>query len=98
MMFDLIIKQLSSPSTSKMMAGKLKELFSFLATEFKCEISDIGLFLKLEQVPAKDKAGKEIPGQTEAGAIIYVYVKGAAVQKIGIAEFLALATSGKKAK
>jgi hypothetical protein len=96
-MFDLILKQLASPSTGKMMTGKLKELFSFLCTEFKCERKDVGLFLKLEMVPVKDKAGKElVPEQLEEDAIIYVYVNNKAVQKIGIAEFLALATSGKK--
>ena len=93
-MMDLIIKQLASPSTGKMMTGKLKELFGFLAKEFKCEQADVGLFLKLEQIPVKDKEGKETDVREE-GAIIYVYVKGAAVQKIGIAEFLALATKGK---
>lgn len=96
-MFDLILKQLASPSTGKMMTGKLKELFSHLATEAKCEMKDIGLYLKLEQVPVKGKDGKPTAdGKTEEGAIIYVYVKNAPVQQIGIAEFLALATSGKK--
>lgn len=94
-MFDLILKQLASPSTTKMLAGKLKEMFSFLATEFKCEIKDIGLFLKLEQVPEKGKDGKET-GKTVEEAIIYVYANNQAVQKITVADFLALATRGGK--
>jgi hypothetical protein len=95
MMFDLILKQLASPSTGKMLGGKLKELFSFLATEFKCDVKDIGLFLKLEQIPENGKDGKPT-GKMVEEAIIYIYANNQAVQKITVAEFLALATKGGK--
>lgn len=94
-MFELILKQFASPSTGKMLGGKLKEMFSFLATEFKCEIKDIGLFLKLENIPEKGKDGKET-GKMVEEALIYVYAKNQAVQKITVAEFLAMATRAGK--
>ena len=91
----MIQKQLSSPGTQKMIAGKVEEMYSHLAEQFKCNRNDVALLLKLEEVPTKDKEGNiqmsaEGEVQKEIKAIIYVLVQGNAVQKIAIDQFLSM--------
>ena len=169
MIIDMMIKGLQNPSAQKMMNGKMREMFDFLAEMTGTTRNDVGLFMKLENVPVKvqkkDEKGKtmvdekgmtvweevfeetvvvkkvpkmvkvqkkgadgnvemneggvavmeevaELDGtgtpvilevketvrkpKMEEKGIIYVYVKGAAVQKISVQEFLALAGGMKK--
>ena len=65
-MMDLLVKSLATPRTSGMIAGKISEMYGMLAEEFNCKIKDVGLFLKLEDLPVKVKAeegNKSLPAQ-----------------------------------
>lgn len=95
---NMIMKQLASPGTQKMISGKIDEMFSHLAGSVKCEKKDLGLLLKLENVPVLNEKGEALLETTngvavqklEQKAIIYVMVGGKAVQKIAIDQFLAM--------
>jgi hypothetical protein len=98
MIMNMIMKQLASPGTQKMIAGKVDEMFAHLAGSVNCKKEDLALLLKLESLPAKDESGtfllEEKDGVSsqkfENKAIIYVMVEGKAVQKIAIDQFLAM--------
>jgi len=99
MIMNMIMKQLASPGTQKMIAGKVDEMFSHLAGSVNCQKEELALLLKLENVPAKDEKGDLLLEQGSDGvavqkleqkAIIYVMVGGKAVQKIAIDQFLAM--------
>lgn len=102
MVQKLIMDQISKPGTTKMISDKMGDMYSHLAEQFKCNKSDIGLFVKLENVPVltKDGEGKDViklgdDGQPEKEdkAIIYVYVGGKAEQKIFVDQFLQMMTA-----
>jgi len=99
MIMNMIMKQLASPGTQKMISGKIDEMFAHLAGSVKCNKEDLGLFLKLEMVPAIDEKGVHLleagkdgvsVQKLEQKAIIYVMVGDKAVQKIAIDQFLAM--------
>ena len=100
MIMNMIMKQLASPGTQKMIAGKIDEMFAHLAGSVNCQKEDLSLLLKLENVPVKNEKGDlMLEATTEGGvavqkfeqkAIIYVMVGGKAVQKIAIDQFLAM--------
>jgi hypothetical protein len=99
MIMNMIMKQLASPGTQKMIAGKIDEMFAHLAGSVNCSKEDLSLLLKLENVPATNEKGEFLLEQNSSGqavqvinqkAIIYVMVGGKAVQKIAIDQFLAM--------
>lgn len=103
MITNMLMKQLSAPGTTKMINGKIDEMFSFLANNVNADKSKVMLSMKLEMVPVKDENGNLLmePGKDgssgavqklEQKAIVYVVVDGKAVQKIAIDQFLAMMT------
>lgn len=60
MFMEMMMKQLASPTTQKMIGGKMNEMFSFLSEQFSCKTTDVSLELKLVSVPELDKNGKPI--------------------------------------
>lgn len=104
MIMNMIMKQIASPGTQKMISGKIDEMFAYLAgsESIKCDKKDLSLLMKLENVPVIENGqhlleeGKDgIAAQKfEQKAIIYVMVGSKAVQKIAIDQFLAMMNQG----
>lgn len=99
MIMNMIMKQLASPGTQKMIAGKIDEMFAHLAGSVKCEKKDLSLLLKLEMAPELNEKGEHLLEDDGKGvavqkltqkAIVYVMVGNKAVQKIAIDQFLAM--------
>lgn len=99
MIMNMIMKQLASPGTQKMISGKIDEMFAHLANSVKCSKEELSLLLKLETVPAMSDKGDHLLEEGKDGvavqkfeqkAIIYVMVGNKAVQKIAIDQFLAM--------
>ncbi len=95
----IITQQLSSPSTQKMIDGKLIEFFKHLSERFECEISDVHLMLGIVGVPVMTDGqdGNQVIQMGEDGkqlieqkGIVYIYVKGKAVEKIFIKDFMSM--------
>lgn len=53
---EMIMKAIATPATGRMLAKKLGEMYGFLAEQFECEKNEIGLLLKLEELPIEDGA------------------------------------------
>ena len=90
----MIFKALSTPSTGKMLTGKLKDMYGFLAKQYKCEVNEIALMIKVDSV----KVGENGDATHQDKAVIYVFVKSKPVQKIPIEQFLGGITGGEGKK
>lgn len=90
----MIFKALATPSTGKMLTGKLKDMYGFLAKQFECEIKDIALMIRVDSV----KVGDNGDATHEERAVIYVYARNKPVQKIPIEQFLGSITGGEAKK
>ena len=68
MIMNMVMKQLASPGTQKMITGKIEDMFIHLAGTVKnCTKEELSLLLKLELVDVKDNDG---PAKNENGDIL----------------------------
>ncbi len=91
----MVLSQLTSPGTQKLINEKIADMADHLATGLNCTRNQIGLFVKIESVPASDEKGVLLLGEDGKQtlvdkAIVYIYVDGEAKQKIAIDEFMKL--------
>lgn len=87
MITNMIMGQLASPGTAKMLNAKGLEMFGFLASSKGIDKKDVSLLVKVENVPVKDQNGNET---TEEKLYLYVLNQSKAIEKIAIDEFIAM--------
>ena len=95
----MLMGQLSSPGTQKMIAEKIDEMLVGLAQRVNCKQEELSLLFKMEQVPAKNEKGELLLEENSEGVsvqkmekapIIYVMVGNSAKEKIFLKDLLAM--------
>jgi hypothetical protein len=99
MITNMLMKQLSSPGTQKMITDKIDEMLTSLSQRVNCKKEELSLLFKMEMVPVKNEKGELLLEENKEGVsvqkmenspIIYVMVKNSAKEKIFLKDFLAM--------